>query len=102
MTSTQAPSIPPRADGLAIAAILFALFCVLAAFGATGLIRGALEHLGAYSGAWQILFWTVIAAVALLFWPALRALKLARSANAAVAASENVVSQIRPASSRLT
>ena len=34
MTSTQAPSIPPRADGLAIAAILFALFCVLAAFGA--------------------------------------------------------------------
>ncbi len=100
MTSTQAPSIPPRADGLAIAAILFALFCVLAAFGATGLIRGALEHLGAYSGAWQILFWTVIAAVALLFWPALRALKLARSANAAVAGGDIVTARIDGAASR--
>ncbi len=100
MTSTQAPSIPPRADGLAIAAILFALFCVLAAFGATGLIRGALEHLGAYSGAWQILFWTVIAAVALLFWPALRALKLARSANAAVAGGDIVSARIDGAASR--
>lgn len=100
MTSTQAPSIPPRADGLAIAAILFALFCVLAAFGATGLIRGALEHLGAYSGAWQILFWSVIAAVALLFWPALRALKLARSANAAVAGGDIVTARIDGAASR--
>lgn len=100
MTSTQAPSVPPRADGLAIAAILFALFCVLAAFGATGLIRGALEHLGAYSGAWQILFWTVIAAVALLFWPALRALKLARSANAAVAGGDIVTARIDGAASR--
>jgi polar amino acid transport system permease protein len=100
VTSTQAPSIPPRADGLAIAAILFALFCVLAAFGATGLIRGALEHLGAYSGAWQILFWTVIAAVALLFWPALRALKLARSANAAVAGGDIVTARIDGAASR--
>jgi polar amino acid transport system permease protein len=100
VTSTQAPSIPPRADGLAIAAILFALFCVLAAFGATGLIRGALEHLGAYSGAWQILFWSVIAAVALLFWPALRALKLARSANAAVAGGDIVTARIDGAASR--
>jgi polar amino acid transport system permease protein len=100
VTSTQAPSIPPRADGLAIAAILFALFCVLAAFGATGLIRGALEHLGAYSGAWQILFWTVIAAVVLLFWPALRALKLARSANAAVAGGDIVTARIDGAASR--
>jgi polar amino acid transport system permease protein len=100
VSSTQAPSIPPRADGLAIAAILFALFCVLAAFGATGLIRGALEHLGAYSGAWQILFWTVIAVVALLFWPALRALKLARSANAAVAGGDIVTARIEGAASR--
>ena len=100
MTSTQAPSIPPRADGLAIAAVLFALFCVLAAFGATRLIRGALEHLGAFSGGWQILFWTVIAAVALLFWPALQALKLARTANAAVAGGDIVTARIDGAASR--
>jgi polar amino acid transport system permease protein len=100
VTSTQTPSIPPRADGLAIAAILFALFCVLAAFGATALIRGALEHLGVYAVAWQILFWAVIAAVALLFWPALRALKLARGANAALAGGDIVTARINGAASR--
>ncbi len=73
---------------------------MLAAFGATALVRGALEHLGVYAGAWQILFWSVIAAVALLFWPALQALKLARGANAALAGGDIVTARINGAASR--
>ena len=77
MTDRNAPSIPPRAGGLAAAALLFAMLCVLAAFGATALVRGALEHLGVYTGVWQFVFWLVIAATALLLWPALRAMQAA-------------------------
>ena len=52
----SAPPLPQRADGLALASVLFALFCVIAAFGATHLVRTALEHLGAMAMGWQVLF----------------------------------------------
>jgi hypothetical protein len=42
-TPSSAPSLPQRADGLAVATLLFALLCVVAAYGATHLVRTSLE-----------------------------------------------------------
>jgi polar amino acid transport system permease protein len=94
------PSLPQRADGLATAALLFAMLCVLAAFGAASLVRGALQQLGVYGGAWEIVFALVVAATAALFWPAIRALKFASRARTALAAGDIVEARIDTASAR--
>jgi polar amino acid transport system permease protein len=97
------PSSPPisnRADGLAIVSVLFALICVLAAYGATRLVRGALEHLGVYSGMWQVAFWIVILATALLFWPSVKSLHLSHQARAALSRNDIVGARIASAASR--
>ena len=92
--------MPQRADGLALAALLFAALCTLAAYGATHLIRSALDHLGAMNGMWQALFWLVIAATAVLFLPAIRAFGEARRAGAALKAGDVVEARIQTAASR--
>jgi len=92
--------VPRRADGLAVSALLFALLCLLAAYGATRLLRGALEQLAAYSPAWQILFWLAIAATACLFWPAVRSYGLSREASMALARNDVVEARIATAASR--
>lgn len=97
----QSPTvIPNRADGLAIAAVLGAFLCVLAAFGTAGLVRSALADLGVYSGIWETLFWLAIAATAILFWPAIRALRLANQARASLASNNIVEARIDTAASR--
>jgi polar amino acid transport system permease protein len=70
-----------NADGLSLAAALFAALCVLAAYGATVLVRSALVHLNAYSGAWEIPLVATIVVAAILFWPALRSINLSRKAK---------------------
>lgn len=94
------PPLPQRADGLALAALLFAALCTLAAFGATSLVRASLEHLGVMAGVWQVVFWLVIAATALLFIPALRAFSESRKASAGLAAGDVVEARIQTAASR--
>lgn len=98
--SQVSPSVSRRADGLAVAAVLFAVLCVLAAFGATRIVREALQQLDAYDSLWQVLFWLVIAATALLFWPSLRALSLSRQAGAALVRDDVVAARIATAASR--
>ncbi|HRX35300.1 MAG TPA: amino acid ABC transporter permease [Aestuariivirga sp.] len=100
MTDITTQSVPRRADGLAVSALLFALLCLLAAYGATRLLRGALEQLAAYSPAWQILFWLAIAATACLFWPAVRSYGLSREASMALARNDVVEARIATAASR--
>lgn len=100
MTDRNTPSIPARAGGLAVAALLFALLSVLAAFGATALISKALQHLGVYAAIWQILLWLVIAATALPMWPAARALQSANRARSALAVNDIVKARIQSAASR--
>ena len=100
MTDRNTPSTPARAGGLAAAALLFAMLCVLAAFGATALVRGALEHLGVYTGVWQFVFWLVIAATALLLWPAVRAMQAANRAQSALIGKDVVKARIQSAASR--
>ena len=98
--SSAPPSVPSRADGLSIAAALFAGLCVLAAFGAVRLVRGALAGLGVYSTAWEFVFAAVIAATATLFWPALKSLRFANRARAALARDDIVEARIDTAASR--
>ena len=99
-TPPSAPSLPQRADGLALSAVLFALLCVIAAYGATTLIRGSLEFLGVMAGGWQIIFWSMIAVTAALFSPALTALSGSRRAAAALAKGDVVNARIETAASR--
>ncbi|MFN0193035.1 MAG: amino acid ABC transporter permease [Aestuariivirga sp.] len=94
------PSLPKPADRLAIAAMIFAGFCVLAAIGATVLVRNALAHLDASSAGWEIIFALTIAAAAVLFWPAWKSIKLAREAAAARAQNDAVETRIATAAAR--
>jgi polar amino acid transport system permease protein len=89
-TNPEVTSLPQRpasannrqgVDGLSLASTLFAALCVLAAFGATVLVRSALVHLEAYSDAWEIPLIATIVVAATLFWPALRAMNLSRKAR---------------------
>ena len=100
MTIQSPQSVRQRADGVAVAALLFVMLCMLGAFSATRLVRQALESLGVMHPVWQGLFWLVIAATALLFWPALRALKAANIARSAQAAGDIVEARIQTAASR--
>lgn len=80
--------------------MLFALLCVLAAYGATGLVRGAVVHLNSYAGWWEFVFLLTIAFVAILFWPALKSLKLANRAGRAIAGGNIVEARIDTAAAR--
>jgi hypothetical protein len=82
-----------RADALAVAALLFALLCVIAAYGATHLIRASLEFLGVMQAGWQVVFWAVIATAALLFVPALRSYSGSRRAAAALPAASSAATR---------
>ncbi len=88
------------ADGLSLASALFAALCVLAAFGATVLVRSALVHLEAYSSAWEIPLIATIAVAAVLFWPALRALRLSRKARVFRDAGDPVHARIDTAAAK--
>jgi polar amino acid transport system permease protein len=98
--TTSSSSQPRSANSVAVAAMLFAGLCLLAAFGAARLVRGALVQLETYSTAWEILFWLGIAAIAVLFWPAIRALNLSNRARAALARRDIVEARIDTAASR--
>ena len=89
---------PPMA--LAQVALLFAALCVLAAYGATNLVRAALEHLGTYSSAWEFVFVPVILMTAVLFWPATNAWRLSNRAAAAIRKADAVEARIAAAASR--
>jgi polar amino acid transport system permease protein len=87
-------SLPRRADGLSLAAVLFAAFCVLMAWEVTGLVQHGLEHLGQMSGLWSGLLAAAVAAAALLFWPASRAVIYSRRAAEVIAKGEIVEARI--------
>ena len=85
MTQPVPARLPQRADGLALAALLFAGLATLSAYGSTRLVASALAGLGVTGGVWQVLLWLAIAATALLFLPALRAMGESRKAAVALA-----------------
>lgn len=85
---------------LSQAAVLFAAACVLAAHGTTSLVRDAIASLDAGSGWWELLFIPVILVTAVLFWPAIKAWRLARQAAQAVSAGDAITARIAIAASR--
>jgi polar amino acid transport system permease protein len=95
------PTLPPRTDGLALAALLFAGFCVLCAWAATRTVGAALNHLQVEQGAgWSAIFFLVIAGTAVLFWPASRSWRFSSRAKSALATGDIVEARIDAAGAR--
>jgi polar amino acid transport system permease protein len=86
--------IPDQAYGLALAALLFAVLCLLAAFGAVHVVRRALHRLAVDAIAWDAAFLLVVACTALLLWPAIQSLLSSQRARAAFAGNDIVASRI--------
>jgi polar amino acid transport system permease protein len=100
MPEPSISSTPQHTSTFALGALLFAALCVLAAVAATSLVRGALVGLDAYGGGWEIVFGAVIAAVAVLFWPALKSLRYANATRHALATNNIVEARIDASSAR--
>jgi polar amino acid transport system permease protein len=95
------PTLPRRTDGLSLAAMLFAGFCVLCAWGATRVVGAALAYLQIDQGAiWFSIFFLVIAATAVVFWPAWRSWRFSARARSALQAGDIVEARIDAASAR--
>ena len=95
-----ASSLHKRADGLAWSALAFANLCVLAALGTVLVVNGALNHLGANSTFFYFIYVLVTLAVATLFIPAWRGLKLARSATTNLSQGNIIQARIDTAAAR--
>lgn len=100
MTTPPHARLPHRADGLALAALLFAALCTLSAYGATSLVAAALGDLGVMNVGWKAMLWLSIAATACLFLPAVRALTAVRRASTALATGDLVSARIETAAAR--
>jgi polar amino acid transport system permease protein len=95
------PTLPRRTDGLSLAALLFAGFCVLCAWGATRVVGAALAYLQIDQGAiWFSIYFLVIAATAVVFWPAWRSWRFSARARSALQAGDIVEARIEAASAR--
>jgi polar amino acid transport system permease protein len=95
-----APVMHQTADGLSLAALLFAAFCVLSAYLSTRLVGASLAELGVGSSGWNAVFALVIAVAAALFWPAIKSWSLSRKAIAAIAQNDIVEARIDISASR--
>ena len=95
-----ASSLHQRADRLASGAIAFATLCVLAAVGTSLIVDGALTYLEVNNPIYKYIFAAVTLAVATLFIPAFRGLKLARSATTNLASGDIVQARIDTAAAR--
>ncbi len=94
-------STPPKSAGLlAWGSFVFAALCVLACISASRLIGNAIAALGAGHLFWNVVFIVAVAATAFLFWPAIRAIKLASTAAAASSMNDMVQARIDTAASR--
>ena len=95
------PTLPRRTDGISLAALLFAGFCVLCAWGTAHVIGEALEYLAIDRGAvWNLFFALVILGTAALFWPASRALAFSNRAKGALAVNNIIEARIDAATAR--
>ena len=93
-------SMPRRADGLSLAALLFAAFCVLVAWQATRVVASALVHLERMSDLWSIVLGLAVIATGILFWPASRAIVLSRRAGEALSKGDIVEGRIDTATAK--
>ena len=92
--------IPNDAARISVSAVWFAGLCVLATFGATVLVRDALQSLNFYGRAWELLFAIFIFVSCLTFFPALQALRKAAKATKAYAKNDLVIMRIATSEAR--
>ena len=99
-SETGAPVLHQHASGLAIAAFLFAGFCVFFAWYTTRVIAAALDSLAYSSSGWNFIYFFIVATIATVFWPALKSFKLSRSARTALSSDDIVRARIDTAAAR--
>jgi polar amino acid transport system permease protein len=95
-----ASSLHQHADRLAWSGVFFATFCTVAAIGTAVVVDGAMNQLGVATPIWYLLYAAVVVAVAVLFLPAWRGLKLAGAANKALKSGDIVQARIDTAAAR--
>ena len=101
MNEPQLPkTIPNDATRLSLSAVWFAGLCVLASFGATALVRVALQSLDFYGRWWELLFASVIILTTLIFIPALRAIRKAAMARTSLDKGDLVQMRIATSEAR--
>ena len=101
MNDSQTPvKIPNDATRVSVSAVWFAGLCVLSTFGATALVRSALQNLNFYSRAWELLFACVILLSTLAFFPALRSIRKAAKARTSAAKDDLVTMRIATSEAR--
>jgi polar amino acid transport system permease protein len=98
--SLSPAKIPNDATRVSLGAVWFAGLCVLSTFGATMLVRGALQNLGFYSRAWELLFGCVLLLSALTFIPALLAIRKAAKARTSLDRGDLVTMRIATSEAR--
>jgi polar amino acid transport system permease protein len=91
---------PKPPDVWAQLALFFAALCVLAAGGATSLIRNSIAGLGASNWLFELILIPVVLVTAMLFWPATKAWRLANAAKAARLNKNAVQARIATAASK--
>ena len=101
LNDSQSPkTIPNDATRVSVSAIWFAGLCVLSAFGATALVRGALRNLDFY-GRWaELLFACVILLASFTFIPAVRSIQKAAKARASLDKGDLVTMRIATSEAR--
>lgn len=80
--------------------MVFAGLCLFAATSTTTLVRNAIAGLGASNPLFEFILIPTVMAVALLFWPATKAWRLARSAATARTAGDAIAVRIHTAEAR--
>ncbi len=93
-------NMPAPANGWVIAAIVAACLCVLASVLSVRLVLKAIADLGAAQGAFYLIAALIVAATALLFWPAWQSFQFTRSAASAQRLDDAVQARIATAAAR--
>ncbi len=98
--NNAAPRLHQRADRLGGFALVFAFLCGVFAFFTANLTHSTLIDLGASSLAWDVVFVAVVLGVTTLTIPALKSLRLAKSARLALADGNIVQARIDTSAAR--
>ncbi len=93
-------NMPAPADHWVIAAIVAACLCLLASLASMRLVLGAITDLGAAQSVFYVIAILIVAATAVLFWPALQSFQSNRVAFYARAGNDAVQARIATAVAR--
>jgi polar amino acid transport system permease protein len=93
-------NMPAPADRWVIAAIAAACVCLLASLASMRLVLRAIADLGAAQSLFYVIAVLIVAATAVLFWPALQSFQFSRRAATARAGNDAVQARIATAEAR--